>query len=95
MNRQTMCVQCGIQIDIEQYAAHLDRCIAQKEVNPDDSDLKQCPLCNQMVTHLLQHCQTCMIDNDNENDEPLGATSVPQVYENVLSVPGNLSIFVA
>jgi hypothetical protein len=35
-----------------------------------------------------------MVDNDDENYELLGATSVPQVYSNLLSVPENVSISV-
>jgi hypothetical protein len=79
MSRQTRCVQCGMEIGTEQYSAHLEQCLAQKEVIPNDSNIEQCPLCNQMVQNLLQHCQICMVDNDDENYELLGATSVPQV----------------
>ncbi len=68
-----------MEIGTEQYSAHLEQCLAQKEVIPNDSNIEQCPLCNQMVQNLLQHCQICMVDNDDENYELLGATSVPQV----------------
>jgi hypothetical protein len=87
MSRQTRCVQCGMKIGTEQYCAHLEQCLAQKEVIPNDSNIEQCPLCNQMVQNLLQHCQMCMVDNDDENYELLGATSIPEVYSNIFSVP--------
>ncbi len=94
MSRQARCVQCGMEIGTEQYSAHLEQCLVQNEVIPNDSNIEQCPLCKQMVQNLLQHCQICMVDNDDENYELLGATSVPQVYSNLLSVPENVSISV-
>ena len=94
MSMQATCVRGGIQIDAEQYDAHLDRCVAQNSVIPNDSNIGQCPLCNQMVNNLIEHCQTCMIDNDNKSPELIGATSALQVYKNGFSPPGNLLIFI-
>jgi hypothetical protein len=92
MSRQTRCTQCGMDISTEQYSDHFERCLAQKEVIPNDSNIGQCPLCNKMVQNLPQHCEMCITDNDDENYEILEATSVPQVYNNVFLVPENLSI---
>ncbi len=72
-------MQCGMKIDMEQYSTHLEQCLVQKEMSPDDFNIDQCPFCDQMVKNLLQHCQTCIIDNDDKNYDLLGATSVPQV----------------
>jgi hypothetical protein len=94
MSRQIRCVQCGMEIGTEQYLTHLEECFDQKEAILDSSSIKQCPLCNQMVKNLLEHCQMCMIDNDDQNYEPLGATSVPQVQRNFLSVSEVLPICV-
>jgi len=64
---------------VEQYSTHLEQCLVQKEMSPDDSNIDQCPFCDQMVKNILQHCQTCIADNDDKNYELLGVTSVPQV----------------
>ena len=93
-SRQKVCEQCGVLIDAKQYATHLNECIIQNTEMLDDSEMGQCPLCNQLVKNLLQHCQTCMTDSHDDNCELLGATSIAQVRKHCSSTTENLLIVV-